>query len=128
MSVAALVRALELCPGCDCRSRFRIFTDSRAAMFRLQSGQPGPGQEMARRGIQVAKAGIPDRGAQVQILWVPGHTGVLGNELADERAVDAARRERKRGEMVRHGKRTERVSLASLKAERKKEAVKEWRG
>ena len=53
-------------------------------MVRMQSDQPGPGQDMARRGIQVAKAGIIDRGAQVRIEWVPGHAEVPGNEFADQ--------------------------------------------
>ena len=100
---------------------------NQAVMTRLWSDQPGPGQEMARRGIQIARAGIVDRRTQVQILWVPGHAGVPVNELADGWAVDAARGERKREGRGRHGKRMEKSSLSFLKAERKKKAVREWR-
>ena len=60
--VAALVRALEMCAlDATARAEFRIFTDSQAAMTRLRDDQPGPGQEMARRDIQVAMVGISGR-------------------------------------------------------------------
>ena len=75
--VAALVRAVEICALEVERGRqFRVFTDSQAAMQRLQSDQPGPGQAMARRGIRIAKLGIIDRGADIRIEWIPGHCGV----------------------------------------------------
>ena len=94
----------------------------------MRDVQPGPGQEMARRGIRVAVAGIIGRGARVQIEWVPGHAGVEGNELADDWAVDEVRRGSRgeKGEDTRRG--TERISLAFLKAQREKEAVRAWRG
>ena len=68
------------------RSRWSRFQN----LHRLAGGddqttehQPGPGQELARRGIQAAKTGIIGRGSRVQIEWVPGHARVTGNELAD---------------------------------------------
>ena len=50
--LSALVRGVELCylqasPGVE----FRIFTDSQAAMRRIQDNRPGLGQWMAIRGI-----------------------------------------------------------------------------
>ena len=99
-------------------------------MRRPEDDRPVPGQQLARRGIRVACAGIRDRGAQVQIEWIPGHAGVPGNELANSWTVEEAQRS-ERMSMERKSRRStvgqkERVSLVFLKALRK-EAVKEWR-
>ena len=50
--LSALVRGIELCclqatPG----ATYNIFTDSQAAMLRIQDDRPGPGQQAAVRGI-----------------------------------------------------------------------------
>ena len=87
------MRGLELCileatPGAS----FSIFTGSQAAMTRLRDDRPGPGQRMATRGIPLARETI-QRGASVTIRWMPGHAGVLGNEIADQWTLDAATRE-----------------------------------
>ena len=68
------------------------FTDSQTAMLRLQDDRPGPGQQVAVRGIRVAKEAYR-RGADINTNWVPGHARVPGNEVADQWAVDAATRE-----------------------------------
>ena len=91
--LSALVRAVELCflrraPGVH----FRIFTDSQAAMRRILDDRPGPGQAMAIRGI-IAATRTHRRGASISVHWVPGHTGVTGNEVADQWASEAATRE-----------------------------------
>ena len=88
----ALVRGVELCclqasPG----ATFNIFTDSQAAMLRLQGDRPGPGHQAASRGIRAARE-AHRRGASIIVNWVPGHAGVPGNEVADQWAVDAASR------------------------------------
>ena len=86
-----MVRAIEIC-AMDLRegTTFRVFTDSQAAMRRIQDDRPGPGQSLARRGILVARQGIRDRGASIRVEWIPGHSGILGNELADCWARDEA--------------------------------------
>ena len=91
--VQALVRAVEIC-ALDATegTRFRIFTDSQAAMRRLQDDRPGLGQNLAIRAIRIARAGIYGRGATVSIQWIPGHQRVMGNELADAYARDEAER------------------------------------
>ena len=48
----------------------------------LQDDRPGPGQQAASRGIIVAREAYR-RGASITVNWVPGHAGVLGNEIAD---------------------------------------------
>ena len=91
--LAALVRAIEICAlDASDGQVFRILTDSQAAMRRLQGDQPGPGQGLARRGIQVARQRIYGRGASVNIMWIPGHSGIPGNELADCCAGEEAER------------------------------------
>ena len=131
--VQALVRAIEICTlDASEGVSFRIFTDSEAAMKRIQNDSPGPGQALARRGISVARAGIYSRGATVSIQWIPGHRGVTGNELADAYARNEAERTEKlrgisdcREGISRRGK--ESVSLAFVKSRSRKEANIEWR-
>ncbi|PVH68720.1 hypothetical protein DL98DRAFT_554737 [Cadophora sp. DSE1049] len=47
-----------------------------------------PGQTCQIRAIQAAEL-AKNRGASISINWVPGHTGVYGNELADSLAKQA---------------------------------------
>ena len=91
--LSALVRAIELCylrraPDVH----FRIFTDSQAAMRRILDDSPGPGQAMAIRGI-IGATRTCRGGASISVHWVPGHAGVVGNEIADQWALEAATRE-----------------------------------
>ena len=65
--LSALVQRIELCvlraaPGVH----FRIFTDSQAAMSRLLSDRPGPGQQMAIRGI-IGATRTYQQGASISI-------------------------------------------------------------
>ena len=132
MEVQGLVRAIEIA-ALDAveGAHFRIFTDSLAAMRRLESDQPGPGQLLAIRGITIARLGIYGRGASVSICWVPGHRGVPGNELADLCAGDEAaraeelrkaREEREDLTRAREGD----ISMTFIKGRARKEANKEW--
>ena len=112
-------------------AHFRIFTDSLAAMRRLESDKPGPGQRWAVRGITIAKLGILDKGAQISIGWVPGHSGVPGNEIADMVAGDEAARAEKlrlareeRDDIIRA--REGNISMAFIKGRARKEANREW--
>ena len=111
----------------------RIFTDSQAAMVRVQSGGPGPGQSLARRAISLARA-LVGRGISASVHWVLGRCGIYGNELADAVPRDAATR----ASAVFASKalscssggsnNTEVCSMAFLKAYRTKKASEEWRG
>lgn len=67
--VAGIVRALEVIarrqdgkPAAE----YRAFTDSQAAMGRLSTDAPGPGQRLARRAIRVARA-LPSRGVSISV-------------------------------------------------------------
>lgn len=90
--LSALVRGLELNLLRTTPDAAFNITDSQAAMTRLQDDRPGPGQHMATRGIRLATE-TTRMGATITIRWEPGHAGVLGNEIADQWALDAATRE-----------------------------------
>ena len=91
--LSAIVRAIELCASqASPDDHYRIFTDSQAAMNRLLDDRPGPGQLQAVRSILGARR-IQQMGANISIHWVPGHEGIVGNEIADQWAVDTATRE-----------------------------------
>jgi len=83
---AALARALETASTREAVSeRVTIFTDARAAIGRIASEEPGPGQMCA---LKARKHTAVLRRAQLdittEIMWCPAHKGVLGNEKADE--------------------------------------------
>ena len=121
--LTAIVRGLEILalrdgPG----SRFRIFTDSQAAMQRLRSDNSGPGQSLARRGILLAQAIVSWRQSSVSVHWVPGHSGVEGSEMADLCVGKAASKTIRAGPDTGPGRG---VSLAFLKAQRSERTTAE---
>jgi ribonuclease HI len=65
--------------------RFNIFTDNQASLLRLKSPSDRPGQSQQIRAI-IATNTIISKGAIVDLIWVPGHTDILGNEEADRLA------------------------------------------
>jgi ribonuclease HI len=71
-----------------------IYSDAQAAIARVGHTGIGPGQD---RAIRVVKA-VQHRAAQgwrTCIEWVSGHTGIAGNERADQLAWKAASEKRK---------------------------------
>jgi ribonuclease HI len=89
---AALARALEEATKRQTiPERVTIFTDAQAAIRRMASEEPGPGQQyaiQARRHIATLRRIRPD--ITIEIRWCPAHKGVPGNEKADEWAKLAA--------------------------------------
>jgi ribonuclease HI len=89
---AALARALETAAKRQMvPARVTIFTDAQAAIRRMASEEPGPGQKyaiLARKHIAALRSARPD--ITIEIRWCPAHKGVPGNEKADEWAKLAA--------------------------------------
>ena len=93
-----------------------IFADNQAAIQRLQSLKPGHGQHHAYSVWEQA-ATIQERGATLHIHWVPGHRDVEGNEEADKRAKEAAKKA---------DRRSPNLSLSYLKRRAKEMVTEEW--
>jgi len=96
---AAIARALEEATKRQTvPSRVTIFTDAQAAIRRMVSEDPGPGQKyaiLARQHIATLRRTRPD--ITIEIRWCPAHKGVTGNEKADEWAKLAAEKPDARG-------------------------------
>ena len=58
---------------------YTIFSDSQAAISRIQHDRTGPGQSLAVRAIAAASS-IATRGNRITIRWTPSHMGITGNE------------------------------------------------
>ena len=118
----AIVRGIRLAAERrETGARYTVFTESQAAMKRMLEDSPRPGQSKATFGIRLPQI-IESRGSSVEIDWVPGHSGVEGDEHADLYAKAAAeidawnKKEKEKGA----------ISLATLKARRTNKATKEW--
>jgi ribonuclease HI len=67
---------------------FHIFSDNQAGLHRLRTPSDQPGQACQIRAIAATEL-CSRKGAKVSLNWVPGHTDVYGNELADSLAKEA---------------------------------------
>ena len=76
----AIGQALEEFEGRKESNReYTIFSDSQAAISRIQHDRTGPGQSLAVRAIAAASS-IATRGNRITIRWTPSHMGITGNE------------------------------------------------
>lgn len=71
-------------------NRIALFTDTQAALDRIQTDAPGPGQYLAQR-IAAREIILLAAGITTEHHWIPGHKDVTGNEVADRVAKAAAR-------------------------------------
>jgi ribonuclease HI len=140
---AALARALESAWRRNTiTERITIFTDAQAAIRRMASDEPGPGQKYAleaRKYIAALRRKVP--GIVIEVRWCPAHEGVEGNEKADEWAKLAAEEPDARGveglEWMTYSDRPEERSMplprsiANIKreiAEKKWAEARKWAG
>ncbi|RDL34486.1 uncharacterized protein BP5553_07614 [Venustampulla echinocandica] len=70
------------------RQKYRIYSDNQAGLYCLKTPSDNPGQACQIRAIQATEAAI-QKGASIELAWVPGHTDIEGNELADRLAKRA---------------------------------------
>jgi len=88
----AIARALESASRRNTiPDRVTSVTDAQAAIRRIASDEPGPGQRYAleaREHITALRRAMP--GIVIEVRWCPAHEGVEGNEKADEWAKLAA--------------------------------------
>jgi len=137
---AALARALESALRRNTApERVTIFSDAQAAIRRMASDKPGPGQQyaiQARKHIAALRRARP--GITIKIRWCPAHKGIAGNEKADEWAKIAAEEPDTRGaEWLSYSDRVEARamplprSLANVKrevSEKKWVEARQWAG
>jgi len=69
-------------------SRHVIYTDSRSSVESLHNKSEHP----VIRSIILKISEIGLRGVSIDICWIPSHVGIEGNEKADSKAKDAAKR------------------------------------
>ena len=67
---------------------YRVYADNQASLLRLANLSDQPGQAQLIRVLQAYRT-IVDRGAQLSFYWVPGHSGVIENELVDSVAKES---------------------------------------
>jgi ribonuclease HI len=133
---AALSRAMEIAARRQTTpEQVAIFTNAQAAIRRMASEEPGPGQTYAieaQRHIAELRRPRPD--ITVEIRWCPGHKRVPGNEKADEWAKLAAEEPDARGvEWLQGGARpmplpTSLVHLKREISEKKWAEARQWAG
>ena len=88
--VFAIYQALRLLDRRQAAGQqYTIFSDSQAAIQRIRTDMLGPGQQWARAAMEV-HARLTARGNEVTLHWVPAHSGVMGNEVVDGLAKEAA--------------------------------------
>ena len=88
--VFAIHRAVDLLNRRGEREQhYTVFSDSQAAIFRVQHEECGPAQVLARATIEASHQ-LWARGNDVTIRWTPSHQEVAGNERADACAKAAA--------------------------------------
>ena len=123
--VFAILRAARPMNGRGERGRdYTIFSDSQAAISRVQHGRCGPAQALARATIAMTNE-LCGRDNILTIRWIPSHEGVEGNEQADEAARLAAEGGRGRAE-PEHLRKASLSHLMRKATEVRTQAISAW--
>jgi len=94
----AIACALEAATRGYVPERVTIFSDSQAAIRRMASDDPGPGQQYAIRARKhIATLHKAKPSTVIEIRWCPAHKGIAGNEEADKWAKVGAEEPGSRG-------------------------------
>ena len=96
----ATMRATRLLNERGERGRsYTVFSDSQAAISRVQHDMCGPAQALAKRVIATVDSPV-SRDNTLTIRWTPAHEGVEGKEQADRTAKKPAEGEGERVEQA----------------------------
>ena len=69
------------------RLKIVLFADNTAAVTAITKETPGSSQQTSQKFVETATSFLDEnRGAIIEISWVPGHMGIEGNDRADELA------------------------------------------
>jgi ribonuclease HI len=95
---------------------YTIATDSRSALQVIESPSNKPGQQIVQSIINNAE-NLRTQGIEVCLLWIPGHSGIPGNDAADKLAKTAV------GSEEQH---IFQRPLAAQKQQNQERVLKEW--
>ncbi|PSR85584.1 hypothetical protein PHLCEN_2v5406 [Hermanssonia centrifuga] len=90
--VVALILGMELVRQENSVRSVSLAVDNQAAVTSSRSAKSAPGHHLLDKYHQLqAKVKKKHRNLKITVRWVPGHMGIKGNEVADEKAKEAAR-------------------------------------
>ena len=116
--LTAIERALKIINGEKHRaSQIYILSDSRSAIQAIESSFRSTADNLNRITVEIERA---SEHAAVHFRWIPSHTGIMGNEAADQLA--------KSGAVQLDSTNKDMLTADEYKALRLKKSVTDWKG